>query len=129
MGNSPLKDVKFLTPLQPAATDPERLIEMTPEERQESREALANAVDIGLTIMPMGGMLYKGTKAGVSALSGVIRQGFRLPFLRNTIKNLTIQGAKTLGKKGAQKAIQKGTIGNYANIASVEKPKEKNNLL
>ena len=108
MGNSPLKDAKFLTNLQPAATDPKRLIEMTPEERQESREALANAVDTGLTLMPVGGMLYRGTKTGVAALSGVIRQGFKLPFVRNTIKNLAFQGAKALGKKGTQKVIQKG---------------------
>ena len=38
-----------MTSLQPAATNPKRLIEMTPEERQESREGLANAVDLGNT--------------------------------------------------------------------------------
>ena len=128
MKNSPLKDAKFLTNLQPAATDPKRLIEMTPEERQESRKALANAVDIGLTLMPVGGMLYKGSKTGIAAVRGVIRQGFKLPLVTNTIKNLVYQGAKTLGKKGSQKIVQKGTIGSYGDFASVEKPKEKNNI-
>jgi len=127
MGNSPLKDAKFLTPLQPTATDPKRLIEMTPEERQESREGLANAVDIGLTLMPVGGMLYKGSKTGIAAVRGMITQGFKLPFVRKTLTNLIVQGAKTLGKKGSQKIVQKGTIGSYGDFASVEKPKEKNN--
>jgi hypothetical protein len=125
MGNSPLKDAKFLTSLQPAATDPKRLIKMTPEERQESREGLANAVDLGLTIMPVGGMLYKGARAGVAAGVSIVRQGFKLPFMRNVIRNLAFQGAKTLGKKGAQKIVQKGTIGNYANIASAPPQEEK----
>ncbi len=117
-----------MTSLQPAATDPERLIEMTPQERQEAREGLANAVDVGLTLMPVGGMLYKGTKTGVSALSGIIRQGFKLPFVGNTIKNLAYQGAKALGKKGSQKIVQKGTIGSYGDFASTPKPEEKNKV-
>ena len=128
MGNSPLKDAKFLTSLQPDATNPERLIEMTPEERQESREGLANAVDLGLTLMPVGGMLYKGTKTGVSALSGIIRSGFKLPFVTNTIKNLAYQGAKALGKKGSQKLVQKGTIGSYGDFASAPPKEEKNKI-
>ena len=128
MGNSPLKDAKFMTSLQPAATDPKRLIEMTPEERHESRKALANSVDLGLTIMPVGGMLYKGTKTGVSALSGIIRQGFKLPFVTNTIKNLAYQGVKAISKKGAQKLVQKGTIGSYSNIASAPKQEEKSKI-
>ena len=128
MGNSPLKDAKFLTSLQPDATNPKKLIEMTPEERQESREGLANAVDLGLTLMPLGGMFYKGAKTGVSAVRGIIGSGFKLPFIRKTLTNLAVEGAKMLGKKGSQKVIQKGTIGNYANIASAQKPKEKNNI-
>jgi|TARA_R100000030_G_scaffold18466_1_gene12784 hypothetical protein len=126
MGNSPLKDAKFLTNLQPAATDPKRLIEMTPEERQESREALATAVDTGLTLMPIGGLFYKGTKTGVAAAAGVIRQGFKLPFMRNALRNLVVGGAKEIGKQLPKKAIQKATIGNYSNIASAPTQEEKN---
>ena len=128
MGNSPLKDAKFLTSLQPDATNPERLIEMTPEERKESRKALANAVDLGLTIMPVGGMLYKGGKTGLAAISGVVKSGFKLPFVTNTIKNLVYQGAKALGKKGSQKLVQKGTIGSYGDFASAQLKEEKNKI-
>jgi len=128
MGNSPLKDAKFLSPLQPAATDPKRLIKMTPKERQESREGLATALDIGLTIMPIGGMFYKGAKTGVAAGAAIVRQGFKLPFMRNALRNLVVGGAKELGKQLPKKAVQKATIGNYSNIASASKEEEKNQI-
>ena len=128
MGNSPLKDAKFLTPLQPAATDPKRLIKMTPEERQESRQGLATALDVGLTLMPIGGMFYRGTKTGIAAGAAIVRQGFKLPFMRNALRNLVVGGAKEIGKQLPKKAVQKATIGNYSNIASAPKQEEKNNI-
>jgi hypothetical protein len=128
MGNSPLKDAKFLTNLQPAATDPKRLIKMTPEERQESREALATAVDTGLTLMPIGGLFYKGTKTGVAAAAGAIRQGFKLPFMRQAVQNILAETGKFIGKQIPKKAVQKATIGNYGNIASAPKQEEKNKI-
>ena len=128
MGNSPLKDAKFLTPLQPDATNPKRLIEMTPEERQESREALATAVDTGLTLMPIGGLFYKGTKTGIAATAGLIRQGFKLPFMRQAVQNMLAQTGKFIAGQAPKKVVQKATIGNYGNIASAPKKEEKNKI-
>ncbi len=80
--NSPLKDAKFLTSLQPAATDPKRLIKMTPEERTESRKGLAKATEWGLMLNSGLGLLSKVVGGGKALLSTIAGGGITRNFLR-----------------------------------------------
>lgn len=108
MAKNPLRqEAKFLTSAQPPVMDPERNIEMTPEERAEGRETLAKAVSAGLTLNPTiggGAKLAKGVGAGAR---GLIQGSFG-----NLIKSNAGKIANFLG----QKLGLKGTTTGVTNI-------------
>jgi len=111
MRNSPLKDAKFLTNLQPAATDPKRLINMTSEERVEARNALGQSVEAGLTFQSGLGLLTKGYRAlqfGVTAVknSGTVANVF------NLMRKGIFGGAKNIVTAGAKGKIKSAVIGS-----------------
>jgi len=111
MRNSPLKDAKFLTNLQPAATDPKRLIKMTPEERVEARDALGKSVEAGLTFQSGVGLITKGYRAlkfGVTAVknSGTVANVF------NLMRKGIFGGAKNIVTAGAKGKIKSAVIGS-----------------
>tara|TARA_R110000751_G_scaffold247583_1_gene347378 strand:- start:215 stop:559 length:345 start_codon:yes stop_codon:yes gene_type:complete len=79
---SPLKDAKFLTSLQPAATDPKRLIKMTPAERTESRKGLAKMTEWGLMLNSGLGLVAKLASGGKALLGAVGAGGLTREFFK-----------------------------------------------
>ncbi len=112
MKSSPLKDAKFLTNLQPAATDPKRLIKMTPEERIEARDALGKMVETGLTFQSGAGLMYKGYQAlkfGATA----VRNSSTVANVFNLVRQGIFGGVKnvvTTGIKGKAKSTVIGSV-------------------
>ena len=105
--NSPLKDAKFLSPLQPPATNPKELIRMTPEQRVEAREGLQKNIEGGIALSSWGGAgfaLVKGLLKGGRALAGLGLVGLRGILGREAAK----QSAKVVSKKAVGSLAETG---------------------
>tara|TARA_Y100001963_G_scaffold144210_1_gene216064 strand:+ start:419 stop:781 length:363 start_codon:yes stop_codon:yes gene_type:complete len=106
--NSPLKDAKFLSPLQPPATNPKELIKMTPKERTEARRGLQKNVEAGISLTSWGGAGYaiaRGLLQGGRALAGLGLVGLRSILGREAAK----QSAKVVSKKALGTLAESGT--------------------
>ena len=103
--NSPLKDAKFLTSLQPKATNPKELIKMTPEQRSEARKSLSDAVATGLTLNPAVGGATKAVKGTVTGVRALATGGLGRAVRSNARSLWTFIGQK-LGLKGGTEATQ-----------------------
>ena len=103
--NSPLKDAKFMTSLQPAATNPEELIQMNPQERSEARESLSDAVATCLTFNPAIGGLTKFAKGMGYGGKALIAGGLG-GLIKKNLGRIGSFAAQKLGLKGGTEVAQ-----------------------